>query len=39
MTREVAHFQMFEAALETIQPNFPPAFCKAIRDTAIYISI
>jgi Mn-containing catalase len=24
MTREVAHFQMFSAALETIQPNFPP---------------
>jgi Mn-containing catalase len=24
MTREVAHFQMFEAALETIKPNFPP---------------
>lgn len=24
MTREVAHFQMFAAALETIQPNFPP---------------
>ncbi|MBO9657771.1 MAG: manganese catalase family protein [Chitinophagaceae bacterium] len=24
MTREVAHFQMFEAALSTIQPNFPP---------------
>ncbi|MEX2336472.1 MAG: manganese catalase family protein [Fulvivirga sp.] len=24
MTREVAHFQMFEAALENIQPNFPP---------------
>lgn len=24
MTREIAHFQMFEAALETIQPNFPP---------------
>lgn len=23
MTREVAHAQMFEAALETIQPNFP----------------
>src|SRR4051794_8209862 len=23
MTREVAHFQMFEAALETITPNFP----------------
>lgn len=24
MTREVAHFQMFSAALEAIQPNFPP---------------
>lgn len=24
MTREVAHFQMFSAALATIQPNFPP---------------
>jgi Mn-containing catalase len=24
MTREIAHFQMFSAALETIQPNFPP---------------
>jgi len=24
MTREVSHFQMFGAALETIQPNFPP---------------
>lgn len=24
MTREVAHFQQFEAALATIQPNFPP---------------
>lgn len=24
MTREVAHFQMFHAALEDIQPNFPP---------------
>lgn len=23
MTREVAHYQMFEAALETIKPNFP----------------
>jgi Mn-containing catalase len=23
MTREVAHYQMFEAALQTIQPNFP----------------
>jgi Mn-containing catalase len=25
MTREIAHMQMFEAALESIQPNFPPA--------------
>ena len=25
MTREIAHFQMFAAALDTIQPNFPPA--------------
>src|SRR5687768_8292816 len=24
MTREVAHFQMFSAALQDIQPNFPP---------------
>jgi len=24
MTREIAHFQMFNAALSTIQPNFPP---------------
>src|SRR3954462_13455567 len=24
MTREIAHFQMFTAALETIEPNFPP---------------
>lgn len=25
MTREITHFQQFLAALETIQPNFPPA--------------
>lgn len=24
MTREVAHFQQFQAALDSIQPNFPP---------------
>jgi Mn-containing catalase len=24
MTREVAHFEMFEAALQNIKPNFPP---------------
>lgn len=29
MTREVAHFQMFEAALETIQPNFPPGILES----------
>jgi len=28
MTREVAHFQMFEAALSTIQPNFPPGILQ-----------
>jgi Mn-containing catalase len=29
MTREVAHYQMFEAALETIQPNFPPGILES----------
>ncbi|MDO6430254.1 manganese catalase family protein [Flavitalea sp. BT771] len=29
MTREVAHFQMFEAALETIHPNFPPGVLQS----------
>lgn len=29
MTREVAHFQMFEAALDTIQPNFPQGVRQA----------
>ena len=29
MTREVAHFQMFEAALDTIQPNFPPGILQS----------
>jgi Mn-containing catalase len=29
MTREIAHFQMFEAALETITPNFPPGVLQA----------
>ncbi len=28
MTREVAHFQMFEAALESIKPNFPPGILQ-----------
>ncbi|WP_308199471.1 manganese catalase family protein [Chitinophaga sedimenti] len=29
MTREVAHFQMFEAALDSIQPNFPPGVLQS----------
>lgn len=29
MTREVAHFQMFQAALEDIQPNFPPGILQS----------
>lgn len=29
MTREVAHFQMFQSALDTIQPNFPPGILQS----------
>lgn len=29
MTKEVAHFQMFQAALNTIQPNFPPGILQS----------
>ncbi|WP_419698766.1 manganese catalase family protein [Mucilaginibacter sp. NFX135] len=29
MTREVAHYKMFEAALNDIQPNFPPGVLAA----------
>ena len=29
MTREVAHFQQFEAALDTIWPNFPPGVLQS----------
>lgn len=29
MTREVAHFQMFEAALASIKPNFPPGVLQS----------
>ena len=29
MTREVAHYQQFEAALETIRPNFPPGVLQS----------
>ncbi len=28
MTREIAHLQMFTAALDTIQPNFPPGILQ-----------
>lgn len=28
MTREIAHFKMFSAALDTIQPNFPPGILQ-----------
>ena len=29
MTREVTHYQQFEAALETIRPNFPPGILQS----------
>ncbi|WP_454801940.1 manganese catalase family protein [Mucilaginibacter phyllosphaerae] len=29
MTREVAHYSMFKAALDTIEPNFPPGVLQA----------
>jgi len=29
MTREVAHYKMFEAALSTVEPNFPPGVLQA----------
>lgn len=29
MTREVAHLQMFQAALDSIQPNFPPGILES----------
>ncbi|WP_100615970.1 manganese catalase family protein [Confluentibacter citreus] len=29
MTREVAHFQMFQAALDNIKPNFPPGILQS----------
>jgi Mn-containing catalase len=28
MTREIAHFQMFEAALDELKPNFPPGILQ-----------
>jgi Mn-containing catalase len=29
MTREVAHYQQFQAALDTIKPNFPPGILQS----------
>jgi Mn-containing catalase len=40
MTREIAHMQMFTAALETIQPNFPPAVLQGDpRYTHVYVNL
>ncbi len=40
MTREVAHYQMFEAALATIQPNFPPGVLQSDpRHSNIYYNM
>lgn len=40
MTREVAHYQMFEAALETIQPNFPTGILQGDpRYTNVYFNM
>jgi len=40
MTREIAHFQMFAAALETIQPNFPPGILQGDpRFTHVYYDL
>ena len=40
MTREIAHFQMFAAALETIQPNFPPGVLQGDpRYTHLYFNM
>ncbi len=40
MAREVAHYQMFEAALTTIQPNFPPGVLQSDpRYTNLYFNM
>lgn len=40
MAREVAHFQMFEAALDSIQPNFPPGVLQTDpRYTNLYFNM
>jgi Mn-containing catalase len=40
MTREIAHFQQFAAALDTIEPNFPPAVLQGdLRFTHTYFNM
>jgi Mn-containing catalase len=40
MTREVAHFQMFEAALDTIKPDFPPGILQGDpRYSSLYFNM
>jgi Mn-containing catalase len=40
MTREIAHFQQFSAALDTIQPNFPPGVMQGdLRFTHTYFNM
>lgn len=40
MTREIAHFQQFSAALTTIEPNFPPGILQGDpRYTHVYFNM
>jgi Mn-containing catalase len=40
MTREIAHFNQFTAALETIQPNFPPGILQGDpRYSHLYVNM
>jgi Mn-containing catalase len=40
MTREIAHFQQFSAALATIEPNFPPGVLQGdLRFTHTYFNM
>jgi Mn-containing catalase len=40
MTREIAHFQQFTAALSTIEPNFPPGIMQGdLRFTHTYYNM
>jgi Mn-containing catalase len=40
MTREIAHFQQFSAALMTIEPNFPPGIMQGdLRFTHTYFNM